>query len=248
MAREWWESGVFSADMGRVLFDAKTVAAAAGEVRDLGRLLRLKKGARVLDAACGIGRHSLEFARLGHAVMGVDVTAAYVAEAARSAKREKLKLASFERGELRDLYRFQNSFDLAVNLYNSFGYYRSEKDNFEALKQLSACLRPGGSLVIDLIPAESIRANFQARSWREVEGGYLMEKRAWADSGRRLRNEWILAIKGGFREFRWDLRLYSVAEIKALFRRIGLKQVRGYRDYQGRPWALGQRLVITGVK
>lgn len=248
MSRQWWASGVFDADMASVLFDASTVAAAAREVREIRRLVGLKKGARVLDAACGTGRHSLEFARLGHPVVGVDASQTYVREASRLSRKEKLNVAHFEKGELRDLYRFQNSSDLCLNLYNSFGYYRQERDNFESLRQLASTLRSGGHLVIDLIPRESIHANFQALSWREVEGGYLMEKRSWADSGRRLRNEWILAIKGGFREIDWDLRLYSVPEIKALFRRVGLRELRGYRDFQGRPWKLGHRLVIVGRK
>lgn len=248
MSREWWSSGVFDLDMAELLFDAKRRGEAAAEVRDLVKLAGLKRGGAVLDAACGTGRHSLEFARRGHPTTGVDVTEAYLREARRLAKAAKLGQAAFEKGELRDLYRFQGSYDLVVNLFNSFGYYRSEKDNFEALGQMASALRPGGSLVMEINPLESIRANFQPYFWQATDAGYLMEKRIWTDGGRRLRNEWILAIKGGFREINWDLRLYSVDELKALFRRAGLKNIKAFRDFKGRPWKLGHRLIITGVK
>src|SRR5260221_7463048 len=104
MAREWFSSGFFDADMAELLFDSEKMREAKAEVSALVRLARLKKGASVLDAACGMGRHSLELARKGFAVTGVDITEAYVKEASRLAKREKLKHAEFQKGELRDLY------------------------------------------------------------------------------------------------------------------------------------------------
>jgi SAM-dependent methyltransferase len=248
MNREWWASGVFDLDLAGILFDARRMKLAASEVRGLKRLARLPAGARVLDAACGTGRHSLEFARLGYRVTGVDVTATYVAEARRLARREKLAGATFERGELRDLYRFQGGFDLVVNLFTSFGYYRTDSDNFEALRQMASALRPGGSLIMDLSPRETIHSVFKPKDWQAVEGGYLMEKREWTSHGSRLRNEWILALRGRLREIHWDIRLYTVPELKALFKRAGLKDIRTYRDFSGRPWKLGERLVIKGVK
>ena len=179
MNREWWASGVFDLDMAGVLFDARRMKLAGMEVRGLRRLARLRPGASVLDAACGIGRHSLEFARLGYKVTGVDVTAAYVTEARRLSKQKKMSGVSFELGELRDLYRFQGGFDLVVNLYNSFGYYRTDSDNFEALRQMAAALRPWGCLVMDLSPRETVHSVFKPKDWQAVEGGYLMEKREW---------------------------------------------------------------------
>ncbi len=247
--REWWLSGFFDGAMAQVLFDPKRVKAARAEVKAMLRLARLKRGARVLDAACGTGRHSLEFARRGYAVTGVDATAAYVAAAARQAKREKLKGIVFKKGDLRRLQRYRGAFDLTVNLFTSFGYYRTEKDNFEVLKQLSASLRPGGRLIMDLNPRESVESAFKPKDWQAVEGGYLMEKREWKDHGRRLSNEWILALgKGRPKRLRWEIQLYTLPELKALFRRAGLKKIRTFRDFAGNAWRLGDRLVITGTK
>jgi SAM-dependent methyltransferase len=249
LPREWWESDVFDLQLAEVLFDSPRLKLAKTEVKNLIRLSRLKKGGMVLDAACGVGRHSLDFARLGYEVCGVDASPAYVAQARRMAKKEGLKKARFEKGELRDLYRFQNSCDLVINLYNSFGYYASERDNLEALSQMASALKPGGSLVLDLIPRESIEVNFKERDWRPTAGGgYLMEKRTWAGQGRRLLNEWILALDGHLREIHWDLRLYSVDELKAMFRRLGLRHLRAMRDFKGNPWKLGWPLVLIGQK
>ena len=52
--------------------------------------LDLKGNEKILDLACGFGRHSLEFARRGFCVTGVDITAAYIDFAERRAKDENL--------------------------------------------------------------------------------------------------------------------------------------------------------------
>jgi ubiquinone/menaquinone biosynthesis C-methylase UbiE len=248
MAREWFSSGFFDADMAGVLFDAEKLREAKAETAALARLAGLKKGAAVLDAACGVGRHSLEFARRGFQVAGVDITESYVREASRLAKREKLKNVEFQKGELRDLYRFQSSFDLVTNLFTSFGYYQKAADNFEALKQMAAALRKGGTLVMELMPRETLDQIFSEKSWQITRKGYLLQRRAWVDGGRKLRNDAIWVGKSGERETRSEIFVYAVPELAAMFRRAGLKSVKTFKNYRGQPWKTGERLVICGAK
>jgi len=247
MAREWFSSGFFDADMAELLFDAERMREAKAEVSALIRLARLRKGAKVLDAACGTGRHSLEWARKGFAVTGIDITEAYVKEASLLARREKLRQAEFQKGELRDLYRFQAGFDLVINLFTSFGYYHRAAENAEALRQMAAALKPGGMLVMEILPRETLDLIFNEKSWQPTRKGYLLQKRAWVDGGRKMRNDAIWVGKSGERETRSEIFIYAVPELAAMFRRVGLRNVACYRNYRGEPWKQGERLVITGV-
>ena len=76
--------------------------------------LELKGNERILDLACGFGRHSLEFARRGYEVTGVDITPAYIRYAAKQAGKEKLN-AAFICRDIRDI-SFENVFDVVVNM------------------------------------------------------------------------------------------------------------------------------------
>lgn len=49
--------------------------------------LRLKPGATILDVGCGTGRHSIELARRGYTVTGVDLSSGMLAEARKSARK-----------------------------------------------------------------------------------------------------------------------------------------------------------------
>jgi SAM-dependent methyltransferase len=246
LSREWYSSGFFDTDMAELLFDAEKIREAKAEAALLVRLAGLKRGASVLDAACGTGRHSLALGRLGFRVTGVDITQSYVREASRMARRERLGSVEFQKGELRDLYRFQGGYDLVLNLFTSFGYYHKAAENFEALRQMAQALKKGGTLVMEIMPREVLDERFSDRSWQATRKGYLLQQRLWIDGGRKLRTEAIWVGKGKERETRSEMFVYSVAELASLFRRVGLKKVRTFRNYRGQPWKRGERLVITG--
>ncbi|HEU4944195.1 MAG TPA: methyltransferase domain-containing protein, partial [Solirubrobacterales bacterium] len=77
-------------------------------------MLGAQGGERVLDMACGTGRHSLELARRGHEVVGVDISPDLLAIAEADAEAESLS-ASFLAVDLREL-DFSEGFDLVLNL------------------------------------------------------------------------------------------------------------------------------------
>lgn len=248
MAREWWSAGFFDMEMAQVLFNPERMKQARKEVGKMIKLAKMKKGQRVLDAACGVGRHSLEFARKGFHATGVDISEEYILEARKRLRKERLSLenAEFQQGELRDLYRFHGTFDLVVNLFTSFGYYEQAKDNQEALRQMVRSLKKGGYLIMELMPRETLDEYFAERDWHEVEGGYLLYKRQWTAGGRRLRADNIWIQGNRHREFVSEIFVYTRDELKAMFRRAGLSAVKAYGDFSGNPYQAGDRLVMVG--
>ena len=84
---EWFENDDFWKSMGPTMFGAKRQERAAEEIHGALALLGVEEGAHLLDLCCGPGRHSLELARRGYRVTGVDRNAAYLA-GARAANQD----------------------------------------------------------------------------------------------------------------------------------------------------------------
>ena len=91
-------------------------------------MLRPEGGERVLDLACGIGRHSLELRRRGFEVVGVDISPELLEIAERSAAEEGLEVA-FMQADLREL-AFADEFDLVLSLNDgAVGYFETDAEN-----------------------------------------------------------------------------------------------------------------------
>src|SRR6266571_3945689 len=106
----------------------------------------LARGTAVLDAPCGFGRHSVEFARRGYHVTGVDFNETEV-ERARSAAKSARVTMRLMCQDMRDM-EFSGEFDLAVNLFSSIGYFSDDEDRL-LLDRFWRALASGGAFVID---------------------------------------------------------------------------------------------------
>lgn len=241
-----WERGFFDEAMAAVLFDREKWAEAPVEVQGLLRLSGVRRG-NVLDAACGVGRHSLALAGKGFDVTGIDFNPTYLKQARQKAKRQGLKVR-FEQAQLADLRAYAGTFDLVTNLFTSFGYYSAARQNENALRQMVACLKPGGRLAIELLPRETLTGIFHPQAWQTVPGGHLLQERRYLSGGTRLGTRAIWAVRGRHRVQDSIIHLYTRAELAELFRRAGLIQVKAYGDFDGRRFKAGDRLLMIGRK
>ncbi|MBL7556628.1 MAG: class I SAM-dependent methyltransferase [Bdellovibrionaceae bacterium] len=155
--KEWWQK-FFSPLVGEVMFCPRA-AQAKVEVEQVLKNVRLPKGSRVLDLACGTGRHSIQFARRGLTVTGLDFTLNFVKTAKLDARKEKV-IATFVRGDMKNLkpHFNANEFDLVVSLFNSFGYFKVRSNDLKMLKETYRVLKPGGRLVINTLNGEGVKS------------------------------------------------------------------------------------------
>lgn len=123
------------------------------------------EASRVLDAACGRGRHSIYINKKGYDVTGVDLSE----ENVRFASSFENRKLHFFRHDLRNLF-YTNYFDLVLNLFTSFGYFEKERDNLLALHTFAKALRPGGYFVMDFLNAEKVRKHLVIRETVEKDG------------------------------------------------------------------------------
>ncbi|MGQ4807383.1 Ubiquinone biosynthesis O-methyltransferase, mitochondrial [Candidatus Entotheonellaceae bacterium PAL068K] len=117
------------------------------EIAFLERSGVLAPGRRILDLACGGGRHSLAMARYGAVVTGIDVGPATITAARRRARRAGLSI-EFEQGDLRCL-EYDGIFDAVTFLFGCFTEMPRAPAQ-DVLRRISRSLRPGGLFVLDV--------------------------------------------------------------------------------------------------
>ncbi len=110
--------------------------------------------ARVLDLACGRGRHALNLAATGYQVTGLDLASSALEHARREAASRNLSI-TFVRGDMRQ--PLPGTYDAVVNLFTSFGYFETPEENALVFKQVAAALRPDGVFIFDFLNAHAVR-------------------------------------------------------------------------------------------
>ncbi|MBS1519152.1 MAG: class I SAM-dependent methyltransferase [Bacteroidetes bacterium] len=222
----------------------------AGHMIDLiQRNLDIRTGSKVLDVACGAGRHSLQLAKRGFSVTGFDLSEFLISEAEKSfteAKENDLRL-KFLIKDMRK-FNFRNSFDLAVNIFTSFGYFNNDEENFRVIENVSNSLKKGGYFVFDFINSGYIIQNIVPRSRNKIGNATVVQKR-------RIKEGYIIKdieIHKGKKITRFNeiLRLYSKQELIKCFKSHNFKIKSLFGDYYGNEFSekKSKRLIIFAQK
>lgn len=244
----WHENDVFWESWAPQMFTERRWEMASEEVDAVVQLLDLSPGAHVLDLCCGPGRHSLELARRGFRVTGVDRTADYLERARQRAAEEGLEV-EFVLEDMR-AFRRPEMFDAAVNLFTSFGYFEDPAEDLQVVQNLYASLKPGGRLLMEMMGKEVLARIFLESNWHENEDGVLvLEKRKIRSGWDWIDNRWIIIDGEERREFAVGHRLYSGAELAALLRQAGFGSITLYGGLAGGPYDhTAQRLAVVAQK
>jgi len=135
---EWFENDDFWRDFYPFMFADERFAATPDEV---GRILGLTQcsGGSALDLCCGPGRHSVELARRGFQVTGVDRSPFLLGKAREHAAKSGASVEWIEQ-DMRNFVR-PASFDLACSLFTSFGYFQDEQDDLRVLRNIHQSLK-----------------------------------------------------------------------------------------------------------
>lgn len=139
--KEWFNSPYYH----KLYFEHDEKEAAAFITRLLNKLQPAEQ-ARLLDVACGRGRHSKILAAKGFDVTGIDLAPASIA----IAKTMENSHLHFYEHDMR-LPFWINYFDYAFNFFTSFGYFRTEREHYNAIRTMAGSLKKQGTLVIDYL-------------------------------------------------------------------------------------------------
>ena len=160
-----WFKDWFNSPYYHLLYKNRDENEARSFIDALLQKLNIKEGSRILDLACGKGRHSKYLNEKGFDVTGVDLSEESIC-CALPFENENLH---FYVHDMRNNFRI-NYYDAVFNLYTSMGYFDDAKDNIKVLKAANMGLKEKGILVIDFFNAKKVIANLRAEETKELDG------------------------------------------------------------------------------
>ena len=247
MQPEWFETffqGVAVEFWNRAIPPALTLT----EVDFLEKALAPPRGASLLDIPCGSGRHSVELARRGYHMTGIDLSADFL-NSARARATEAHVQMDLRHGDMRNPNLDAESFDGAICLGNSFPYL--DRPGVTAfLAALSSAIRPGGRLVIDTgCAAESILPTLLPQRWHRFDDIIVTSKASYIAAASRLDIDYTF-IQGGKIETRPSSSyVFTVAELTRMLAEAGFEVVSLAGGFAGERYELGSpRLVLTAQR
>lgn len=243
MPTEWFEDESFWESFYPVLFPEEKLQASEDEVE---RMLNLTgfRGSDVLDLCCGPGRHSVILAKRGFRVTGVDRSPFLLGRARARAAHEHVHVEWIQQ-DMRDFVRAE-AFDLALNMFTSFGFFEDKSDDLRVLRNIRESLRKNGVLLIDVIGKEYLARVLQpTTSRRAADGSLLIERHEIFDDWTRVRNEWILVKDDRARSFTFRHTIYSAQELKERLCEAGFRRVAVYGDLEGNEYGPSARRLVA---
>jgi len=229
---DWYlEGGIYGPDYLAIVQSDQ--GGAASEAERAVRLLGLQPGQRVLDIACGYGRHAINLARRGLRVVGLDLNA-YFLRLASEAYANEASPARFVRGDIRRL-PFLGAFDAAVCLGGSFGQFATEDEDLALLSETAEALAPGGKFLLDVANRDGMLSRFIGKDWDQLEDGtVVLHERSWDSLQGRIEGiDVVVGPDGRRREYTHSMRLYGAPEISSMLRRAGFDVVALYGSLAG---------------
>ena len=238
-----WIEDWFGSEYYSLLYKHRDCGEAKLFLDNLISLLKIPSGSSILDCGCGKGRHSIYLNEKGFEVTGIDISEKSILEAKKS---EKKNLAFYVH-DMRNLFRI-NYYDVALNLFTSFGYFEKDHENDKAIKSISSAIKKHGWFVLDfmnaqkeingLIPQEKCQLN-----------GIDFEIKRYLDQHFIIK-EITVTKKGKNYSYRERVKAYNKKDIETFFIQNKLEVVYLFGDYNLKPFheATSERLILIGRK
>lgn len=187
---EWFDTPYY-----HLLYKHRNFDEAALFISNLLNYLQPDKKAVLLDACCGKGRHALYMNKAGFSVDAFDLSENNI----RLAQQNQTATLHFYKNDIRTPL-FLNKYDVAFNLFTSFGYFENEADNISAIKALSDSIKPEGVLVMDFLNTHKTIDNMVEKEQkkvgeltfnikRKVKNGFIVKQISFEDNGRKFKFE-----------------------------------------------------------
>jgi SAM-dependent methyltransferase len=158
--RDWFNSKYY-----HLLYFNRDHSEASSFIDHLLEKLQPATDSRMLDVACGRGRHSIQLASKGFFVTGIDISAESIA-AAKASETDQLE---FFVHDMRLPFRM-NYYDYVFNFFTSFGYFRTRREHDNAIRTIAQSLQPGGTFVIDFLNVHYVENHLVYKTEVEKEG------------------------------------------------------------------------------
>ena len=242
---EWFESWFESEEYLKV-YKHRDEREALQLVESIISITNIKNKSKILDLACGAGRHSIEFAKKGFLLTAVDLSENLLNNAKVNAQNAEVDI-DFIRADIRDFY-IDDKFDLVLNLFTSFGYFESDEENFKVFKSAYDHLNENGFFIIDYFNKKYLEENLIPNSSLRIEDGEIIQKRR-IEKGRVIKDI-IIKKNGNEKYFKESVKIYSLDEIKSKLEltKFNIKDIYGSFDRSKFDESLSNRIIIIAQK
>jgi cyclopropane fatty-acyl-phospholipid synthase-like methyltransferase len=227
--KDWFDQW-FDSKYYHLLYNNRDYTEAERFISNLIQYLRIEKGSKVLDLACGRGRHSRFLHTKGMEVLGVDLSQNSI----DFAKKESKPGLEFAVHDMREPLN-RGEFDYVLNLFTSFGYFDSEGDDLKTLSAIKGEIGREGVFVQDFFNAQKVVANLvpeqvidrgevQFKITRTFDGSFITKTIDFEDQDRKAHSYFE------------RVRAYGLEDFKSLYEKSGLRIMETYGDYDLNPY------------
>jgi SAM-dependent methyltransferase len=219
-----WYKSWFNSPYYHILYENHNFEEAETFIDNLIRFLQPNPGARILDLACGRGRHAYYLCKKGFQVTGIDLSPQSIYIANRLACRN----LDFQVADMRETYK-TNAFDFIFNFFTSFGYFDHEDDNLKILKAIHAGLKEDGRVMIDFMNTQNALKHLKESDVIERKNITFHIKKQFKD---KHFLKWI-EFKDQGNQYRFVERVQAIdlETFKKYFKASGLKLMHTFGNY-----------------
>jgi SAM-dependent methyltransferase len=218
------------------------------EVDGVVQLLDLKVTSRLLDVPCGYGRHSISLAKLGFDIVGFDLNKDHLVAARSKAQQEKVNMR-FEQGNMLNL-SYSGEFDAVINMFYSFGFFDSDEENLQVLRNFRRALKPKGKFLMhtDVNIPRIVNGTYKTNEIRSLDtGGILRIKEEFDSIKKRINGTWLIEHNNQCVERSYSVRVYEAEEFRRMCLSVGFSNCDLFGGWDGTAYSEGESEEIIFV-
>ena len=220
-----WFTSWFDSLYYHTLYKNRDEKEAQAFIDNLVAHLQIKKGSKLIDIACGKGRHAKYFNQKGMDVVGVDLSPNSIS----AAKKDKNTTLNFAVHDMREVYQ-KNNFDVVTNLFTSFGYFEDAKDEQKAINAMASNLKSEGILIIDFMNVKKVITNLVPEEQKTIDG-ILFNITRKVENGHIIKD--IEIINGTEKQhFQEKVKAITLADYSDFISKSGIKIIDIFGNYK----------------
>ena len=224
----WFETW-FDTPYYHILYKDRDFAEAENFISLLIKYLALPKDSKIIDLACGKGRHSVFLNQLGYEVLGLDLSK----ESILNNKKFENSTLKFKVHDMRkEIFPeiLNEKSDAVFNLFTSFGYFENEVDDQKVFQSISNCLNDEGYFVLDFLNAKWVEKTLVKEAQKTKEGiDFLIKKKI---ENQHIIKDISFTDKGQKYDYFEKVKLHTLEEIENYGAEFGFERVKIFGDYK----------------
>ena len=228
MKSEWFKDW-FNTEEYLNVYQHRNESDAEEHIKLILQNIRLSSGAKILDMACGAGRHAIIFARKNFDVTAVDLSESLLAIAKKNADDENLKI-NFVHSDIRN-FKSYDKFNLVLNLFTSFGYFETDEENFSVLRKAYDLLIDDGFFVLDFFNSYFLQQNLVESSEENLGKVKIHQFRKIKEN--RVTKKIVITKNGNLSHFEESVRMFTKDELVNAIQNIGFDIYKTFGDFLG---------------